>query len=66
MRPQKRLNLSQSALAVLAILVGLSFILAPANGQPKTKKVEFEAQAALSYIRDLAADAMLGRRSGHQ
>jgi len=66
MWPEKRLNLSQLALAVLALLVGLSFILAPAQGQPKTKKFEFEAEAALSYIRDLAADAMLGRRSGHQ
>jgi len=66
MWPEKRFNLSQSALAVLALLVGLSFISAPAIGQLKTKKVEFEAQAALSYIRDLASEAMLGRRSGHQ
>lgn len=63
---KKRLHLSQSALAILAILVGLSFIFAPALGQPKSRRFDFEAQAALSFIRDLASDAMLGRRSGHQ
>jgi hypothetical protein len=48
----------------LAIL-GLCFSLCSLSGQPKAKKVQFEAEAALSYIRDLAADSMLGRRSGH-
>ena len=30
----------------------------------KDKKVSFDAQAAMSYIKDLAADSMLGRKSG--
>ncbi len=49
-------------LAILGLCFSLSSL---SSGQPKAKKVQFEAEAALSYIRDLAAEAMLGRRSGH-
>ncbi len=47
----------------LLVFIGLSFI--SSFGQPKAKKIQFDAQAALNYIRELAADTMLGRRSGH-
>jgi aminopeptidase YwaD len=33
-------------------------------GWAKDKKVEFDGKAALSYIEDMAADSMLGRKSG--
>ncbi len=47
---------------ILIIFLGVT----SSSGQPKAKRVQFDAQAALNYIRDLAADSLLGRRSGHQ
>lgn len=49
---------------ILLVIFFLSVALILA--QPKTKKVQFDPQKALGYIRDLASDKMLGRRSGHE
>jgi len=46
----------------LCLLLSLFILLSPAIA--KNKKVTFDAQAAWSYIRDLAFDSMLGRKSG--
>lgn len=45
-----------SVFLVFFLLVGPSFT--------KGKKVAFDEKAALSYIKDLASDSMMGRRSG--
>ena len=46
----------------ICILLTLFLLAFPALA--KNKKVTFDAQAALSYIKDLAADSMMGRKSG--
>lgn len=46
----------------LSILLIVFFLLVPASA--RDKKVIFDGQAAWSYVRDLAADEMEGRRSG--
>jgi len=46
----------------LCLLLSLFILLSPALAEKK--KVTFDAQAALSYIKDLAADSMMGRKSG--
>ncbi len=57
---KKQLRLS------LVFLINLFLISSLISAQPKARKVQFDPQAALSYIRDLASDEMLGRRSGHE
>ncbi len=42
----------------------LAFFLLFSPTAAKVKKVAFDAQAAWSYIKDLASDSMQGRRSG--
>jgi len=42
----------------------LTFFLLFSPTTAKVKKVAFDAQAAWSYIKDLASDSMQGRESG--
>lgn len=56
-------NQAKLTLAFLIILSLFSFLF---SAQPRAKKIQFDPQAALGYIRDLASDVMLGRRSGHE
>jgi len=46
------------------IIVLLAVILLAAPSLAKVKKVVFDEKAALSYIKDLASDSMMGRKSG--
>jgi len=46
----------------MILFLALSFLLSPTLA--KMKKISFDAQAAWSYIKDLASDSMQGRKSG--
>jgi len=46
-----------------ALLSGFLFF-SPALSQTKDRKIAFDGQAAFSYVQALAADTMLGRKSG--
>ena len=47
-----------------AIVLALSVFLSVFPASPQNKKIEFDHQAAFGYLKDLAADTMLGRKSG--
>ncbi|MCK4495271.1 MAG: hypothetical protein KAU91_02905, partial [Candidatus Aminicenantes bacterium] len=47
---------------IIGLLLVFFLLISPSLA--KDKKVEFDAQAAWSYIKDLAADFMQGRKSG--
>lgn len=47
---------------IVSLLLASYFFINPSLANDK--KVSFDAQAALSYIKDLASDAMMGRKSG--
>ena len=49
---------------IVLLVLSMSFFFSPALAQTKDKKAAFDGQAAFSYIEVLAADAMLGRKSG--
>ncbi|MCX7973731.1 MAG: M20/M25/M40 family metallo-hydrolase [Candidatus Aminicenantes bacterium] len=49
-----------------AFLVVLLLFISGVFSQQKEKRGQFDPQAALAYIRDLASDSMFGRRSGHE
>ncbi len=50
--------------ALLSLFLAMYLLLSPALA--KEKKVTFDAQAARTYIKDLAADSMEGRESGEK
>ena len=49
---------------VSATLLTLFVLFSPGQAQTKNKKIPFDGQAAWSYVQALAADTMLGRKSG--
>lgn len=49
---------------IICFLLTFYLLLSPGVAKEKAKKVTFDAEAAWSYIRDLSADSMLGRKSG--
>jgi len=49
---------------LIGSLLVLCLFLSPAVSQVQPKKAVFDGQAAWTYIRDMATDAMQGRRSG--
>jgi hypothetical protein len=49
---------------VLTLALSVSVFFSPALAQDKNKRAVFDAQAAFGYVEALAADAMLGRKSG--
>jgi len=48
----------------MSVLLSVSLFLAPALSQTREKRVAFDGQAAFGYVQALAADTMLGRKSG--
>jgi hypothetical protein len=50
--------------SMISFLLSVSLFFSPALAQTKDKKASFDSQAAFSYIQALAADTMLGRKSG--
>jgi hypothetical protein len=49
---------------IVLLVLSISLFFSPALTQTSDKKATFDGQAAFSYIEVLAADAMLGRKSG--
>jgi hypothetical protein len=49
---------------IIAALLSLFVLVTPGPGQTKDKKVQFDGQSAFLIVQALAADTMLGRKSG--
>ena len=50
--------------SIISLVLSAALFFSPALGQTKDKKISFDGQAAFGYVRALAADSMLGRKSG--
>jgi hypothetical protein len=48
----------------ISLLLSVQLFFSPALAQTKDKKASFDGQAAYGYVQALAADTMLGRKSG--
>ena len=49
---------------ITAALMSMFVVFSPGQAQTGNKKIPFDGQAAFGYVEALAADAMLGRKSG--
>jgi len=50
--------------SIISLVLSVSLFFSPALSQTKDKKASFDGQAAFGYVQALAADTMLGRKSG--